>query len=136
MTWNLLHLARMLKDNNGIPAYGNQRSEWNMRLPIRLRESGIPLSAVHQRPWVAAHGWPSDSSLDDEATSASSRSATPRRRNSLVCSAFRSHALDMHGNRGQITEIPTNRPRSPLLILEGSFKYVCGHGSIPRIRTR
>ncbi len=28
MTWNLLHLARMLKDNGGIPAYGNQRSEW------------------------------------------------------------------------------------------------------------
>ncbi len=28
MTWNLLHLARMLKDNNGIPAHGNQRSKW------------------------------------------------------------------------------------------------------------
>jgi multimeric flavodoxin WrbA len=29
MTWNLLHLARMLKDAKGIPAYGNQRSEWD-----------------------------------------------------------------------------------------------------------
>jgi multimeric flavodoxin WrbA len=28
LTWNLLHLARMLKDAGGIPAYGNQRSEW------------------------------------------------------------------------------------------------------------
>jgi len=28
MTWNLLHLARLLKDVGGIPAYGNQRSEW------------------------------------------------------------------------------------------------------------
>lgn len=28
MTWNLLHMARMLKDNDGIPAHGNQRSEW------------------------------------------------------------------------------------------------------------
>lgn len=28
MTWNLLHLARMLKDAGGIPAYGNQRSKW------------------------------------------------------------------------------------------------------------
>ncbi len=28
MTWNLLHLARMLKDHGGIPAYGNQRSKW------------------------------------------------------------------------------------------------------------
>ncbi|MFG1795523.1 flavodoxin family protein [Nocardia sp. NPDC049149] len=29
MTWNLMHLARMLKDTNGIPAHGNQRSEWD-----------------------------------------------------------------------------------------------------------
>ena len=28
MTWNLLHAARMLKDRGGIPAHGNQRSEW------------------------------------------------------------------------------------------------------------
>ncbi|MGW8375022.1 flavodoxin family protein [Streptomyces sp. ODS28] len=28
MTWNLLHTARLLKDAGGIPAYGNQRSEW------------------------------------------------------------------------------------------------------------
>jgi multimeric flavodoxin WrbA len=29
MTWNLLHLARMLKDAGGIPVHGNQRSEWD-----------------------------------------------------------------------------------------------------------
>ena len=29
MTWNLLHMARMLKDTGGIPAHGNQRSEWD-----------------------------------------------------------------------------------------------------------
>jgi len=28
MTWNLLHMARMLKDAGGIPAHGNQRSDW------------------------------------------------------------------------------------------------------------
>jgi hypothetical protein len=28
MTWNLLHLARMLKDADGIPAHGNQRLGW------------------------------------------------------------------------------------------------------------
>lgn len=28
MTWNLMHVAHMLKDNKGIPAYGNQRSKW------------------------------------------------------------------------------------------------------------
>jgi multimeric flavodoxin WrbA len=28
MTWNLMHLAKMLKDIGGVPAYGNQRSEW------------------------------------------------------------------------------------------------------------
>jgi len=31
MTWNLMHIAKMLQDNNGIPAYGNQRSEWDAR---------------------------------------------------------------------------------------------------------
>jgi hypothetical protein len=29
MTWNLMHLARVLKDTGGIPAHGNQRSEWD-----------------------------------------------------------------------------------------------------------
>lgn len=29
MTYNLMHLARMLKDNGGIPAYGNQREAWD-----------------------------------------------------------------------------------------------------------
>jgi len=28
MTWNLMHLARMLKDRQGIPAHGNQLSLW------------------------------------------------------------------------------------------------------------
>lgn len=28
MTWNLLHMARMIKDAGGIPAHGNQRSLW------------------------------------------------------------------------------------------------------------
>ncbi len=29
MTWNLLHLAALLKAQGGIPAYGNQRSKWD-----------------------------------------------------------------------------------------------------------
>ncbi len=29
MTWNLLHLARLIADAGGIPAHGNQRSEWD-----------------------------------------------------------------------------------------------------------
>lgn len=29
MTWNLMHLAQMIKGAGGIPAYGNQRSEWD-----------------------------------------------------------------------------------------------------------
>lgn len=28
MTWNLMHLAQMLKNNGGIPAHGNQREKW------------------------------------------------------------------------------------------------------------
>ena len=29
MTWNLLHMARLLKDAGGVPAHGNQRSQWD-----------------------------------------------------------------------------------------------------------
>ncbi|HEX8386094.1 MAG TPA: flavodoxin family protein [Rubricoccaceae bacterium] len=29
MAWNLLHLARLLKDAGGVPAYGNQKTEWD-----------------------------------------------------------------------------------------------------------
>ncbi|WP_420578388.1 flavodoxin family protein [Ekhidna sp.] len=29
MTYNLLHLARMLKENDGYPTYGNSRSDWD-----------------------------------------------------------------------------------------------------------
>ena len=29
LTWNLLHVARLLKDSGGIPAHGNQRAEWD-----------------------------------------------------------------------------------------------------------
>jgi len=29
MTWNLMHMARILKERGGFPAYGNQRSEWD-----------------------------------------------------------------------------------------------------------
>lgn len=28
MSWNLMHTARLLKDNGGIPAHGNQRALW------------------------------------------------------------------------------------------------------------
>jgi multimeric flavodoxin WrbA len=29
MTWNLMHLARMIRDAGGIPTYGNQRNAWD-----------------------------------------------------------------------------------------------------------
>lgn len=29
MSWNLMHMAKLLKDNNGIEDYGNQRSKWD-----------------------------------------------------------------------------------------------------------
>ncbi|MEU0543702.1 flavodoxin family protein [Nocardia sp. NPDC005978] len=29
MTWNLMHLARLLKSAGGFPVHGNQRSEWD-----------------------------------------------------------------------------------------------------------
>ncbi|MGY3203010.1 multimeric flavodoxin WrbA [Streptomyces sp. TE5632] len=29
MTWNLMHLAALLKHAGGIPAHGNQRTQWD-----------------------------------------------------------------------------------------------------------
>jgi len=29
MTWNLMHIAKILKDAGGVPAHGNQRSKWD-----------------------------------------------------------------------------------------------------------
>lgn len=29
MAWNLMHMARLLKDAGGVPAHGNQRSAWD-----------------------------------------------------------------------------------------------------------
>jgi multimeric flavodoxin WrbA len=31
MSWNLMHMARMLRENDGIPAYGNQSTVWKNR---------------------------------------------------------------------------------------------------------
>ncbi len=33
MAWNMLHLARMLKDSGGIPAYGNSTHDWDLEQP-------------------------------------------------------------------------------------------------------
>jgi hypothetical protein len=30
MTWNMLHMARMLRDGGGIPASGNSARDWNL----------------------------------------------------------------------------------------------------------
>ncbi len=42
MTWNLLHLAKMLKPAGGFPAHGNQRSGWDagMRFDFQNPEFG------------------------------------------------------------------------------------------------
>jgi multimeric flavodoxin WrbA len=33
MTWNLLHMARLLKDAGGIPAHGNAATDWDLEHP-------------------------------------------------------------------------------------------------------
>ncbi|WP_406046600.1 hypothetical protein [Kribbella sp. NBC_00889] len=48
MTWNLLHLARMLKDAGVIPALGKPSLGVGRRLPVRLREPGAPVKAPGQ----------------------------------------------------------------------------------------
>ena len=38
MTWNLLHVARMLKDAGGFPADGNQRPQWDAGAHLDLAD--------------------------------------------------------------------------------------------------
>jgi hypothetical protein len=33
MAWNLLHMARLLKDNGGVPAHGNSTHDWDLTMP-------------------------------------------------------------------------------------------------------
>jgi multimeric flavodoxin WrbA len=40
LTWNLLHLARMLRDRGGISAHGNQRADWDAGCRFRVRAVG------------------------------------------------------------------------------------------------
>lgn len=56
MTWNLMHLARLLTDAGGIPAYGNQRSQWTPAVGSSTRTpstaagrpgSGLPHGLSH-----------------------------------------------------------------------------------------
>jgi multimeric flavodoxin WrbA len=42
MAWNLMHMARMLKDNNGIDALGNTVAGWNL-----LKDSNYSISEKH-----------------------------------------------------------------------------------------
>ena len=44
MTWNLLHLARMLKDAGGIPAHGNAAADWDLAEPGASQPRVPPLS--------------------------------------------------------------------------------------------
>ena len=53
MTWNMLHLARMLKDAGGIPAYGNSTRDWDLGQP-RSPEPRPPRSAKPTTPWTGA----------------------------------------------------------------------------------
>src|SRR5664279_551634 len=56
MTWNLMHLARMLKYAGGFPAYGNQRKGMGRGHAFRLREPRIPImnTAMGQDPTPAS----------------------------------------------------------------------------------
>jgi multimeric flavodoxin WrbA len=36
MTWNLMHVARMLRDRGGFPTHGNSRTEWDAGCDVNL----------------------------------------------------------------------------------------------------
>ncbi len=45
MSWNLLHMARMLRDNGGIPAHGNVAADWRNATNAEQQETSPPISA-------------------------------------------------------------------------------------------
>lgn len=51
MSWNLLHVARILKDAGGIPAYGNSTHDWDLshadhpRVPLNQRSAATAVAA-------------------------------------------------------------------------------------------
>ena len=50
MTWNLMHLASLLKRAGGVPAYGNQVSEWNASSLTRVQRANSA-SGNNIRSW-------------------------------------------------------------------------------------
>ena len=44
--WNMLHLARMLKDAGGIPAHGNQRPDWDAGCRFDFPNPELPLNLL------------------------------------------------------------------------------------------
>ena len=58
MTWNLMHLARMLKHSGGVPAYGNIRAGWDAgcryydTAPWCALQSKSP---IHHQPSIRNH---------------------------------------------------------------------------------
>ena len=59
LTWNLLHIARMIKAAGGIPAHGNQKTLWDAGCQLRLREPRTP--GIGARPGqdggLTRRGW-------------------------------------------------------------------------------
>ena len=49
-----MHLARMLKDAGGVPAYGNQRSEWDAGCRFDFDEPGVPMTGATLRGVVTS----------------------------------------------------------------------------------
>ena len=44
LAWNLMHMARMLKDAGGIPAHGNQKNLWDAGCRLDYTKPRLPLS--------------------------------------------------------------------------------------------
>jgi hypothetical protein len=47
MTWNLMHLARLINDAGSFPAHGNQRSEWEAVASITPFQSSASRPSAH-----------------------------------------------------------------------------------------
>jgi hypothetical protein len=120
MTWNLLHLARMLRAAGGFPAYGNQRREWDAgaRFDFPNPESRVPLLATSYVPG-RAH-------CADGLAAAARRSSTlwvggtATRAMSSSCGAKRSSSSH-RSSRGQVGQLGDRRAVSRVRQLSRSM---------------
>ena len=86
MTWNVMHLARLLREAGGIPAHGNQRSLWDAGCRLgpaqpraSLMQDVIPTERRPSWPWHVSSPSTESAATASQRCSARCRTASGRK---------------------------------------------------------